>query len=135
MQKSYKVFSIGFILFLGVFISTLVFQGQSIRKNKNTYKSNEKKVLTRMPDFKPMEVQSLPNFRHVVINFPRHFVAINQSNGFSGLKLKSKIDEIGLEDFVVIDTKEVLLILPRDKSDSISKIRKELAKKDLDSYL
>lgn len=45
------------------------------------------------------------------------------------------IATVGLEDFVVIDTKEVLLILPRDKSDSISKIRKELAKKDLDSYL
>lgn len=45
------------------------------------------------------------------------------------------IATLGIENLVIVDTQDVLLVIPRDKAELISKIRKELNTKNLLKYL
>jgi len=48
---------------------------------------------------------------------------------------KKLIATFGLNDMIVIDTEDILLIMPREKADKIGDIRKEIENKKLEEYL
>lgn len=45
------------------------------------------------------------------------------------------IATFGLKDMVIIDTEDILLIIPRDKADKIGEVQKEIKKQNLEQYL
>jgi len=45
------------------------------------------------------------------------------------------IATLGIDNLIIVDTEDVLLVLPRDKSDALSKIREALKEKGLSQYL
>ena len=66
-----------------------------------------------------------------------NILAIDSKRSLIKSDSKNKlIAAIGLEDFIIVDKEDVLLILPRDKANSLSKVRDQIKKhKELKKFL
>jgi len=63
-------------------------------------------------------------------------VAVNSKDSLIKSEDKQKlIATYGIDNLVVVDTKGVLLIIPKDQTEKISELLEEIRRKDLESYL
>lgn len=111
MQRSHKILGISLVLVLGLLLSASTYQGKVVLKNKSRAQPNEQPVLKMDSVFQAVEDLSVPSFKHVVVDFPRHLVLINQSEQFSGVKFKSKVPQIRLANFAKVEVRNDTLFL------------------------
>lgn len=100
MHLSYRVFILGLLLLLAVVLMGANVQANRMIKNTKTHSSSKKELLTMRDTLSDLEIRNLPPFKHLVIDFPYHLITVNQSEAFHGLKFRSEIVEITLEDYV-----------------------------------
>lgn len=99
MTRSYQIFTLGLFLSSIIFFQNYSKQG-NIRLTKKQEFRADKTLYSWQSDFGPTEAIQLPIIRHVVADFPKYDILINHSESFNGIKYRTLIPELKLNDVV-----------------------------------